>query len=139
MCFFSVLDLVKVTLLNGDGQECTGKEIDVAVYGKSQEGTKEVCYSQRKTQISSGKIVWSTQDLGGKCKKAIFDPDKKIEVQVRTHAYIDPFCPKKVELEILDIKSNIPRYFCCKMNDFNYKNSDNWRKHVAKEERCFSS
>ena len=87
-------------------------------------------------------IIWNTQDLEDKCKKTLFDPDKGLKggsltVSVRTHEWHTPFCPKKVELEILDIATNQPRYFCSQMtNQSGYKGKDNQRLHAAKEERC---
>ena len=103
-----------MTLLNGnEGRYCDGNSISVAVYEK---GYNNVCYSNKKPQIlAGGTSIWNTQDLGSKCKKTLFDPDKGFEVQVRTFSTANLFCPKKVELEILDLNSNQPRYFCSVM------------------------
>ena len=129
-----------MTLLNGnDGQYCDGKSIDVGIF---ELGSNKVCHSKRKPQILAGVTgIWSSQNLRDKCKKTLFDPDKVFEVQVRTHTTQDPFCPKNVELEILDLNTNQPRYFCSDMEDLSggYTTASNWRKHEAKEERCPSS
>ena len=130
--FFSSLDLVKVTLLNGnDRQDCGGRRISIAIQEKD---SGKRCYSHIKAQIlADSTSVWNTQDLGSKCRKTLFDPDKGMEVQIRTKDAQDPYCPKKVELEILDLNTNKPRYFCSQVKD----NWDNWVWHVTKEERCF--
>ena len=138
--FFTSLDLVKVTLFNGnDRQDCDGTKITVHIYGKSQEGSTQRCYSKEKTILASSTTIWNKEDLRDSCKKFLFDLDKEIEVQVQTAAQ-DPFCPKNVELEIFD-NSNKPRYFCSKMKNQSggYTTDSNWRRHVAKEERCPSS
>ena len=139
-----LIDLVKVTLLNGnERQDCDGNRITIAIHGKTQEGSDEVCSTNVKQQILGGNTgIWYPQDLGSECKKTLFDPDSKIEVQVLTYAAKgNGFCPKKVELEIFDIASNKLMYFCSKMKARGgvYKAIDNHKKHVAKEERCISN
>ena len=131
-----------MTLLNGEGHACNGKRIDVVVNGKNGNTIINKCNTKEKPQISSGMIIWNTQDLEDKCKKTLFDPDKgptggSLTVSIRTHEWYTPFCPKKVELEILDIATNQPRYFCSQMrNQSGYKKKDNKYLHPAKEERC---
>ena len=129
-----------MTLLNGkDAQsDCSGSKISIAIWEKGG----EVCYSQEEPEIlADSTFIWNTQDLGKKCRGTLFDPDKGMEVQVRTKATRDPFCPKKVELEILDLNSNQPRYFCSTVEDRSggYVDDSNWIRHPAKEERCFST
>ena len=132
------LDLVKVTLLNGNDNKCDGNKITTAIHGTTQEGFEKACYTQEKGQILAGsKSVWNIQDLGAGCKKILYDPDKEIKVQVRTWGgYSDGFCPINVELEILDIVSNTPRYFCSKMTKKESFKRNNDEKYVAKEESC---
>ena len=77
------------------------------------------------------------QDLEKKCKETLFDPDKGMEVGVGVYRHRTSFCPNKVELEILDINSKQPRYFCSNINSSGNKIRNNREKHVAKEERCF--
>ena len=128
-----------MTLLNGKDTKCDGKKITIGVHGKLQDSSKEACYSQVKTQILHDSIaIWGTEDLGRKCKEVLFDPDKKIEVQVRTFAD-HSYCPKKVQLEILDIVSNKPRYFCSTITAEEYRKKDNGKLHNTKEERCSSN
>ena len=78
------------------------------------------------------------QDLEKKCKETLFDPDRRMGVRALTGDYRGAFCPNKVELEILDIDSKQPRYFCSNINSSGNKVRNN-RKivHVATEERCF--
>ena len=133
------LDLVKVTLLNGNNDNnCVGNKITTVV---TQEGSGKPCYSKEKGQIQAGsRSIWNIQDLGGNCKKVLYDPDKEIKVQVRTEgAPGNGFCPIKVELEILDIVSNTPRYFCSEMNKKKSFRGNNNDKYNATEERCFSN
>ena len=139
MKLFLSLDLVKVTLLNGNDNKCVGNQITVAINGKSQEGSPQICYSQTKGQILAGSTtIWNAKDLGSKCRKTLFDPDKEMEVQVRTFgAKGNSFCPIKVELEILDIVSSTPRYFCSKMTKKESFKQNNKDKYVANEESCF--
>ena len=133
------LDLVKVTLLNGNEPKCVGNRITTVIHGTSQEGSSEKCYSQEKEQILAGsKSVWNIKELGKSCRKFLYDPDKEIKVQVRTYATAkgNGFCPIKVELEILDIVSNTPRYFCSEMTKKESFKRNNDKKYVAKEESC---
>ena len=133
------LDLVKVTLLNGVHHRCAGKTISVAIHGKSTGGYNKTCSSEVKPQIFANTTsIWNTQDLGTKCKKILFDPNKGLELAVRTDDPFNPFCPNKVQLEILDIDSKEPRFFCSKINSEGNWQSDNWDKYPAFEERCFS-
>ena len=115
---------------------CIGKRIDVAIYGYSIDNISKDCNTKKKPQISPGMIIWNTQDLGDNCKKTLFDPDIGLTVSVRAHEW-SIFCPKKVELEILDIFTNEPRYFCSQMiNRSGYTLKTNTIRHDAKEERC---
>ena len=126
-----------MTLLNGVGHQCDGKEISVAIHGKSTGGYVKDCSSEEKPKILADTTsIWSTQDLGTNCKKILFDPNKGLKVAVRTGDYRDPFCPNKVELKILDINSKQPRYFCSKIIRIGntYRNNGN----SLKEGRCFS-
>ena len=134
-------DLVKVTLLNGNDNKCEGNKITIAINGQSQEGSPQICYSQTKGQIRAGSTtIWNAQNLESKCRKTLFDPDKEMEVQVRTFgARGNGFCPINVELEILDIVSNTPRYFCSEMNKKKSFRGNNNDKYNATEERCFSN
>ena len=128
-----------MTLLNGVGHQCDGKEISVAIHGKSTGGYVKDCSSEEKPKILADTTsIWSTQDLGTNCKKILFDPNKGLELAVRTDAYGDPFCPTKVQLEILDIDSKEPRFFCSKINSLGNKHKNNEERYDAKEERCFS-
>ena len=137
--FSSLLDLVKVTLLNGnDEQYCDGNRISVAVI---ERGSNQRCKSKKKPQLPAGGTgIWNTQNLEDKCKKTLFDPDKEFEVQALTETEA-PFCPKQVELEILDLNSHQPRYFCSEIQDLpgGYKTGSNWIRHEVKEERCPSN
>ena len=131
-----------MTLLNGNDPKCVGNKITTAIHGTSQEGFEKICYSQEKGQIpADSKSVWNIKDLGASCRMIVYDPDKEIKVRVRTFATAkgDGFCPIKVELEILDIVSNTPRYFCSEMpkKDFFKRNND--EKYPAEEESCFSN
>ena len=128
-----------MTLVNGVGHQCTGNRISVAIYGKSTGGDNKVCSSKVKPQIlANTTTIWNMQDLELKCKETLFDPDKPMAVRALTGAYRGAFCPNKVELEILDIISKQPRYFCSNINSSGNKVRNN-RKivHVAKEGHCF--
>ena len=132
-------DLVKVTLLNGNDNKCEGNKITIAINGQSQEGSPQICYSQTKGQIRAGSTtIWNAQNLESKCRKTLFDPDKEREVQVRTFgARGNGFCPINVELEILDIVSNTPRYFCSELPKQDFDKRFNNDKLEANEGRCF--
>ena len=128
-----------MTLLNGVGHQCPGKEISVAIHGKSTGGYNKDCSSEVKPQILANTTsIWNTQDLGMNCKKILFDLNKGLELAVRTDAYGDPFCPTKVQLEILDIDSKEPSFFCSEINSSENKYRNNEERYDAKEERCFS-
>ena len=74
-------------LLNGEDTKCDGNKITIGIHGKLQDGSKKACYSKVKQQILHDSIaIWDTEDLGRACKEVLFDPDKKIEVQIRTFA-----------------------------------------------------
>ena len=124
--------------MNGDYKEaCVGNKIVVIINGKTKDGSKKVCYSQEANQIRAGSThIWTAQNLGRRCRTILYDLNHKIEVQVQTTAN-HGFCPKKVELEVLDLDTNKPRYFCSTMQDKDYFESDKGKLHDAKEERCF--
>ena len=128
-------------LLNGKEWKCEGNKISITIRGQSQDGSSKVCWSQKKQRINKDSTaIWEGYGntmLGGDCKKIVFDPDKEIKVQVRTDSATNGFCPIKVELEILEIGSNTPRYFCSKIPKKDFFKRNNREKFVAKEERCF--
>ena len=134
---------MKVKLLNGNEHKCNGSQISITIRGKTQDGSSKesMCWSQRKQQVLPGATAtWEGYEkgmLGGACKKILFDPDQRMRVQARTEEKLNGFCPIKVELEILDIVLNTPRYFCSELPKQDFFKRNNNEKFVAKEGRCF--
>ena len=135
------IDLVAVKLLNGKEFRCDGNKIGIVIRGKSQDDSSVVCYSKKKQQIvHDTTAVWEgygKEMLGTGCKQILFDPDKEMKVQVRTDEASNGLCPIKVQLEILDIASNTPRYFCKEMPKKDFFKGNNKERFIVKEERCF--
>ena len=145
-CF---LDLLEITLVNGQyatpgrGPYCTGEQVNVQVngYKKGSNGGMVSCTVEKKTTLERGDTVkWNrggaVQSGLNTCSDIVFDltPGLLPTVQVMTTKPYTPFCPKSVELEIMESNSGqiTRRKICAKMESGYYKETGEGGRNNAK-------